>query len=78
MLTIGAKRISVRGKIGRFNTLTITGRLGMESIELKGKLKERARKIRGRYNGKLRRRNQPRSSRVIGFWEANLEEGASP
>ena len=77
-VTIGPKKFAVSGKIGRFNTLNMIGRLGMETIELRGKLKDRARKIRGRYNGKIRRRNQPRASRVIGFWEAKLDDSAIP
>ena len=77
-VTIGPKKFTVSGKIGRFNTLNMIGRLGMETIELRGKLKDRARKIRGRYNGKIRRRNQPRASRVIGFWEAKLDDSAIP
>ena len=78
VVTIGSKKLVVDGKVGRFNTLNMTGRLGMESIELRGKLKARARKMRGRYNGKIRRRNQPRASRVIGFWEANLDTESAP
>ena len=76
-VTIGSKKLTVQGKIGRFNTLHVTGGLGTESIELRGKLKDRARKIRGRYDGKIRRRNQPRRSRLIGFWEATLDEESS-
>ena len=76
-VTIGSKRLEVSGRVGRFNNLVLTGELGLETIELKGKVKDRARKVRGRYNGKIRRRNQPRTARVIGFWEANLEESDS-
>jgi hypothetical protein len=77
IVTIGSKRLEVTGRVGRFNNLILTGKLGLEMIELKGKLKDRARKVRGRYTGKIRRRNQPRAARVIGFWEANLEESES-
>jgi hypothetical protein len=73
-VTIFKRKIRVVGKLGRFNTLVLNGKLRNDTIELRGKFKARGRKIRGRYNGKIRFPNQPRPSRATGFWEANLEE----
>ena len=73
-VTIFKRKIKVVGKLGRFNTLILNGKLRKDTIELRGKFKAGGRKIGGRYNGKIRFPNQPRASRAMGFWEAHLEE----
>lgn len=77
-LTIFGRKIPLEGTRVGSKDLVLRGKLKRDTLELKGKFQSRGRKIRGRYTGRIRFSNQPRSSRVMGFWEASVDEVAPP